>query len=123
MSLSGLTFRLSGWDMHDSVYPNELLISNRANGYGDLLAVIDLTSYRRIPWENNVPFFLVHFLNPSTKDAICADPRGVLRKFTERAGKLGFECFAGCEYEVRPKVGLLPAFPAYKYRFPAVLPI
>lgn len=51
----------SGWDMHDTVYPNELLISNRANGYRDLLAVIDLTTYRRIPWENNVPFFLVSF--------------------------------------------------------------
>lgn len=90
--------------MHDAVYPNELLISNRANGYHDLLAAIDLTSFRRIPWENDVPFFLVRFLDPDTKEPICADPRGVLKKVTDRAAKFGFECFAGCEYEVCHKV-------------------
>ncbi|KAJ3531100.1 hypothetical protein NM688_g7619 [Phlebia brevispora] len=88
-----------GWDMHDAVYPNELLISNRANGYRDLLAAIDLTTYRRIPWENNVPFFLVYFLDPETKQPICADPRGVLKKITDRAAGVGYHCYAGCEYE------------------------
>ncbi|KAI0949953.1 hypothetical protein AcV7_008572 [Taiwanofungus camphoratus] len=88
-----------GWDMHDAVYSTELLISNRANGYRDLLALIDLSTYRRIPWENNVPFFLVSFLDPETKEPICADPRGVLRKVVERADRNGWQCFAGCEYE------------------------
>lgn len=90
----------SGWDIHDSVYPNELLISNRANGYKDLAAVIDLTTFRRIPWEDDVPFFLVSFLDPDTREPICADPRGVLRKVTERAQQMGFSCYAGCEFEV-----------------------
>ncbi|TCD62179.1 hypothetical protein EIP91_007263 [Steccherinum ochraceum] len=88
-----------GWDIHDTVYPNELLISNRANGYKDLAAVIDLSTYRRIPWENNVPFFLVSFLDPDTREPICADPRGVLKKVTERAQDMGFSCYAGCEFE------------------------
>ncbi|KZT09641.1 glutamine synthetase/guanido kinase [Laetiporus sulphureus 93-53] len=88
-----------GWDMHDTVYSRELLISNRANGYRDLLASIDLSTYRRIPWEHNVPFFLVSFLDPDTKEPICADPRGVLRKVVERADEKGWQCFAGCEYE------------------------
>lgn len=88
-----------GWDMHDFVYPNELLISNRANGYKDLLAQIDLATYRRIPWENDVPFFLVSFLDPDTKEPICADPRGVLKKVVDRAASKGFQCYAGCEYE------------------------
>src|ERR1700733_12951037 len=48
----------SGWDIHDSVYSRELLISNRTNGYHDILATVDFSSYRRVPWENNVPFFL-----------------------------------------------------------------
>jgi len=90
-----------GWDMHDAVYSRELLISNRANGYRDLLASIDLSTYRRIPWENNVAFFLVSFLDPETKEPICADPRGVLRKVVKRADRNGWQCFAGCEYEVR----------------------
>lgn len=90
----------SGWDMHDTVYPNELLISNRANGYRDLLAEIDLSTYRRIPWENNVPFFLLSFLDPETREPICADPRGALKKVTDRAVEKGWHCYAGCEYEV-----------------------
>ncbi|OSD08593.1 glutamine synthetase/guanido kinase [Trametes coccinea BRFM310] len=88
-----------GWDIHDTVYSKELLISNRANGYRDLIASIDLATYRRIPWENNVPFFLVSFLDPDTKEPICADPRGVLRKVASRAQANGWRCIAGCEYE------------------------
>ncbi|KAI0819537.1 glutamine synthetase/guanido kinase [Trametes gibbosa] len=88
-----------GWDLHDTVYSKELLISNRANGYRDLIASIDLATYRRIPWDNNVPFFLVSFLDPDTKEPICADPRSVLRKATATAQSQGWRCIAGCEYE------------------------
>src|ERR1700734_1945471 len=65
-----------GWDIHDKVpyspescliaqmYTKELLISNAQNGdliviaslilgYTDIEAQIDLSSFRRIPWENN----------------------------------------------------------------------
>ncbi|KAK4700173.1 hypothetical protein P7C70_g6075, partial [Phenoliferia sp. Uapishka_3] len=38
-----------GWDMHDKPYTKELKISTLANGYRDLLARIDLSSYRRTP--------------------------------------------------------------------------
>lgn len=92
--------RRSGWDIHDTTYSKELLISNRANGFRDLLSVIDLSTYRRIPWENNVPFFLVSFLDPDTKQPICADPRGVLKRVVDRAESKGWQCYAGCEYEV-----------------------
>ncbi|TFY83440.1 hypothetical protein EWM64_g558 [Hericium alpestre] len=90
---------LFGWDLHDMVYPKELLISNRGNGYRDLLAVIDLSTYRRIPWENDVPFFLVSFLDPETKEPISVCPRGVLRKAVDKAAKQGWQCFAGIEFE------------------------
>jgi glutamine synthetase len=92
----------SGWDLHDVVYSRELLISNQANGYRDILASIDLSTYRRIPWENNVPLFLVSFLDPDTKEPICACPRGVLKKAVEKAEKSGWQCYAGVEFEVRP---------------------
>ena len=92
--------RSSGWDIHDTVYSRELLISNKDNGYRDILASIDLSSFRRIPWENNVPFFLVSFLDPDTKQPIVVDPRGILKITTERAEEIGYECFAGVEYEV-----------------------
>lgn len=90
----------SGWDIHDGVYTRELAISNRENGYRDVLAQIDLSTFRRIPWENNVPFFLVSFLDPVSLKPLCVDPRGVLRLTSERAVELGFKCVAGVEYEV-----------------------
>lgn len=92
----------SGWDLHDTVYSRELLISNKANGYRDIIASIDLSSYRRIPWEDNAPFFLVSFFNPDTepKQPLVVDPRGILKITSDRAKMLGRECFAGCEYEV-----------------------
>lgn len=82
------------------MYTRELAISNRQNGYRDLVAVIDLSTYRRIPWENNVPFFLVSFLDPETSAPICADPRGVLRKVSDSAASHGMTCVAGVEFEV-----------------------
>ncbi|EPQ58286.1 glutamine synthetase/guanido kinase [Gloeophyllum trabeum ATCC 11539] len=88
-----------GWDMHDQVYSPELLISNRANGYRDLLASIDLNTYRRIPWEDNVPFFLVSFLDPDTKEPIPVCPRSTIKKVTDKAASMGWMCMAGAEYE------------------------
>ncbi|KAF9265578.1 glutamine synthetase/guanido kinase [Marasmius fiardii PR-910] len=91
-----------GWDLHDQVYSRELLISNKANGYRDIIASLDLSTYRRIPWENNVPFFLVNFLDPETKEPLVVDPRGILRITTGRAEEIGLLCYAGVEYEVTP---------------------
>ena len=91
----------SGWDIHDAVYSRELLISNKANGYKDIIASIDLSTYRRIPWEDYMPFFLVSFLDPDTKEPLCVCPRQTLRKASEQARLNGWECVAGVEYEVQ----------------------
>ncbi|KAF8350472.1 hypothetical protein F5887DRAFT_939383 [Amanita rubescens] len=88
-----------GWDIHDAVYSKELLVSNRANGYRDIIASIDLSTYRRIPWEDNVPLFLVSFLDPDTRKSLVVDPRGILKIISERASSCGLACFAGIEYE------------------------
>ncbi|EUC59497.1 glutamine synthetase/guanido kinase [Rhizoctonia solani AG-3 Rhs1AP] len=88
-----------GWDMHDLVYSNELLVSNRANGYRDILARIDLGTYRRISWEANVPFFLLSFLDPETHEPIPVCPRGTLAKAIRLAESSGWEPIAGVEYE------------------------
>jgi glutamine synthetase len=92
--------------MHDAVYPRELLISNSANGYRDLIASIDLSTYRRVPWEDNVPFFLVSFLDPQTKVPISVCPRGVLKRVLSKGEQNGWQCLAGVEFEVRAKTEL-----------------
>lgn len=88
-----------GWDLHDAVYSRELLISNRANGYRDILASIDLSTFRRIPWENNVPFFLISFLDPDSREPLSVCPRSVLKRTAEKAEQSGWSCYAGVEYE------------------------
>jgi len=88
-----------GWDIHDQLYSRELLVSNKANGYRDVIARVDMSTYRRIPWENNVPFFLVSFLDPDTKEPLFACPRMTLDKAMRTAEKLGWQCMAGAEYE------------------------
>jgi glutamine synthetase len=88
-----------GWDMHDLTYFRELKISNKENGYKDLVAKIDLSSYRRIPWEDNCPFFLVSFYDPDTNKPISACPRGLLRTTLAKVQKAGYGAMAGAEYE------------------------
>lgn len=82
------------------MYSKELLISTKENGYRDILASIDLSTYRRIPWENYVPFFLLSYNDPDTKEPISVDPRGTLKKTMEKADKMGYIPYAGVEYEV-----------------------
>ena len=96
-----------GWDLHDTVYPRELLISNKENGYHDLHAEVDLASFRRLPYENDCPLFLITYLDPDTKVAIPPCPRGMLRRVLDRIGDgvEGFKGLAGVEFEyfqVRP---------------------
>ena len=84
-----------GWDMHDQTYVRELKICNKENGYRDLIAVPDLKSFRRIPWENHVPFFLVSFLDPDTMEPISACPRGLLRRQLAKLETRGYGAMAG----------------------------
>lgn len=88
-----------GWDMHDLTYANELKISNKDNGYRDLIAKVDLSSFRRIPWENNVPFFLVSFTDPDTNAPVSACPRSLLQTQLDKIQAQGYGAMAGAEYE------------------------
>lgn len=84
-----------GWDMHDQTYFKELKISNAENGYHDLIAIPDLSSFRRIPWENDVPFFLVNFFDPDTRKPVSACPRGILNTALEKLQAKGIGAMAG----------------------------
>lgn len=94
-----------GWDMHDKTYFRELLISNAKNGYRDLLAKVDLQSFRRIPWEdsragtpdsaNGIPFFLVTFHDPDSGHPIPPCPRGLLGTIVKNMEEKGWKAMAG----------------------------
>ncbi|KAK0612405.1 hypothetical protein B0T17DRAFT_406265 [Bombardia bombarda] len=88
-----------GWDMHDQTYFQELKICNKENGFRDLIAVVDLQSFRRIPWENNVPFFMVSFHDPDTEEPISACPRGLLKRQLDKMAGKRYGAMSGMEYE------------------------
>ncbi|KAB8336771.1 hypothetical protein FH972_021080 [Carpinus fangiana] len=88
-----------GWDMHDQTYFKELKISNKENGYRDIVAVPDLSTFRRIPWENNIPFFLVSFQDPDTRKSLSACPRSLLGRAVEALEERGIKALAGAEFE------------------------
>ncbi|KAI9697415.1 MAG: hypothetical protein M1836_004693 [Candelina mexicana] len=88
-----------GWDMHDQTYFKELKISNADNGYRDVVAIPDLGSFRRIPWEDDVPFFLVSFFDPDTRKPVSACPRSLLKTAVEKLQRNGLGAMAGAEYE------------------------
>lgn len=83
-----------GWDMHDQTYFKELKISNKENGYRDILAEVDLTSFRRIPWENNIPFFLCSFREPDG-ESLSACPRSLLERQCAKIDAKGMGAVAG----------------------------
>lgn len=85
-----------GWDMHDQTYIKELKISNKENGYRDIVAEVDLKSFRRIPWEDGVPFFLCSFRQPEG-EPLFACPRSVLEVASSKLEKKGFGALAGGE--------------------------
>ena len=86
-----------GWDMHDQAYFRELAISNKENGYRDILAVPDLQSFRRIPWEDDVPFFLLSFMDPDTREPLSACSRGLLHRQFQKLREKGVGSIAGGE--------------------------
>ncbi|OAQ28581.1 glutamine synthetase-like protein [Linnemannia elongata AG-77] len=88
-----------GWDMHDKTYAEELSVSNAANGYRDILAIPDLSTFRRVPWENDIPFFLLSFYDPKTRAPLAVCPRGVLKKVTDELASFGWEAMCGAEFE------------------------
>lgn len=84
-----------GWDMHDQTYFRELKISNAENGYHDIIAIPDLQSFRRIPWEDDVPFFLVSFFDPDSQEPVSVCPRGLLKTALEKLQAKGLGAMAG----------------------------
>ncbi len=86
-----------GWDMADQCYDNATL-TGWQHGFPDALARIDLDTYRTVPWDGGVPFFLGNFVTREGQPhPLC--PRQLLKRVLKRAEKLGFTAFVGVEFE------------------------
>jgi glutamine synthetase len=89
-----------GWDMMDVTYDNTTH-TGWHKGFPDVLAKIDLGTFRHVPWDGGVPFFLGEFVHrvkgKEVPLPIC--PRQVLKRVLKRAEKLGVMPMCGMEYE------------------------
>jgi len=86
-----------GWDANDLAYDNAQY-TGWHTGYPDAKARIDLSTFRKIPWENDVPFFLGDFVDDKDQSlAVC--PRQLLKKMIGEADKAGFAAYFSQEFE------------------------
>jgi glutamine synthetase len=86
-----------GWDSSDVCYDNTTF-TGWQSGYPDVQVRLDLSTHRRIPWENNRDFFLGDFLGPDGgRLEVC--PRSLLRTVIERAESSGYAASIGLEFE------------------------
>ena len=80
-----------GWDMHDALYSSEIAIAEER--YSDLMAIPDLASFRRLPFEDNIPFVLVHF--ESNVKPVPACGRSIIRSICDTLAAEGIKAMAG----------------------------
>ena len=67
-------------------------------GFPDAQAVVDLSTYREIPWEDNTPLLLADFCNDKGKPLhLC--PRNILKKVRDEAHAMGIKAVFAQEYE------------------------
>ena len=95
----GMTFCdvIFGWDAADVLY-DKPGVTGWHTGYPDSPASIDLATFRKIPWENDIPFFLGEL---NTKEGLPSPvcPRQLIRKVLADANNAGFSPVFAQEFE------------------------
>lgn len=96
-STTGFCDVIFGWDAGDVAYDNSRF-TGWHTGYPDCPAQIDLQTFRKIPWEEDVPFFLGDFIDAAGHPSqVC--PRQLLKKVLADAESLGFQPVFSQEFE------------------------
>jgi len=86
-----------GWDANDAAYDNGQF-TGWHTGYPDAPAKLVMTTFRKIPWEDDVPFFLGELLDEHGKPSyVC--PRQLVKKVLGDATKAGYTPFFSQEFE------------------------
>ena len=86
-----------GWDSSDLSY-DHAEFTGWHTGFPDANAKIDIQTYRQVPWDSNVSFFLADFVNKSGgSHEIC--PRQLLKRIKKQANDLGYGASFGQEFE------------------------
>jgi glutamine synthetase len=86
-----------GWDAADLAYDNASF-TGWHTGYPDAMAVVDLHTFRQVPWENGLPFFLADFRD-AKGNALPVCPRSLLKKIAQQAKDEGYHPYFSQEFE------------------------
>lgn len=86
-----------GWDSSDSLYENGH-VTGWHTGFPDGQTRVDLETFRQVPWEEDVPFFLGDFTN-SKGEPLPICPRNLLRKISKQTSDMGYESIFAQEFE------------------------
>src|SRR6516164_543240 len=86
-----------GWDSADLAYDNAKY-TGWHTGYPDAHAQVDMSTFRHIPWENDLPFFLADFSGVQNNE-MHACPRSLLKKLAVQAEEEGYLPFFSQEFE------------------------
>jgi len=84
-----------GWDSHDELYDRGVEVSGWHTGYRDAYVRLDLSTLRRIPFEEDTLLLIGSF--QGTYADVC--PRTILARTIEKAASMGFGVDAAFEYE------------------------
>jgi glutamine synthetase len=90
-----------GWDSSDVCYDNTQM-TGWHQGYPDAVARIDLQTFRTVPWDDHVPFFLGNFIRTNAlgqEEPLPICPRQVLKRVLKRAETMGYTVMSGMEFE------------------------
>ncbi|MBO0952201.1 glutamine synthetase family protein [Fibrella forsythiae] len=88
-----------GWDSGDAAYDNGT-VTGWHTGYPDRPVRIDLGTFRRIPWENDLPFFLADFSGGHTgREDLEACPRSLMKRVVAQAEAMGYRAEMAQEFE------------------------
>lgn len=86
-----------GWDMNDAAYDN-VKFTGWHTGYPDAPAKIDINTFRKIPWENDLPFFLADFITEENEPLyVC--PRQLLNRIKNECLDSGYIPYFSQEFE------------------------
>ena len=83
-----------GWDSKDQLYDN-VSFTGWHTGFPDALVKVIPNSCRALPLEDNMLLFILEFSDKA--EVLC--PRATLGRVIKLCDKMGFEAFAGFEYE------------------------
>ncbi|RYU92516.1 glutamine synthetase [Mucilaginibacter terrigena] len=86
-----------GWDSADVTYDN-VELTGWHTGYPDKQCYIDLSTFRTVPWEDNIPFFLADFTGPKG-GALPACPRSLLKQIANNCTDMGYHAAFTQEFE------------------------